>query len=98
MGAMVAISHCPHELYRKSLSTWRNISFQSQTRKGTATEILYMNYPEPKDIRDYRYLGVDNRERERIKKKFRFITDKVENIPPLLRSKFFKHIADRYDI
>lgn len=34
-----------------------------------ATEWLWMNYPRPVKLHDYRYLGDDFRERERIKRK-----------------------------
>ena len=39
------------------------------------TESLWMNYPPPQELHDYRFLGDDYRERERIKrKKARWIT------------------------
>ena len=42
------------------------------TRGGRlATEWVWMNYPEPIALHDYRYLGEDFREREPIKRKKR---------------------------
>jgi DNA adenine methylase len=65
----MAISCYPNELYETYLKGWRKIKFKSQTRRYTATEVLYMNYPEPERLHDYSFLGNDFRERERIRKK-----------------------------
>ena len=49
LPCMVAISCYDCELYRHHLDglpNWRKIHFQSQTRGGTRTETLYMNYPD----------------------------------------------------
>lgn len=67
--APVAISGYASDLYENALSDWRKISFQAPTRGGKyATEILWMSYPKPPALHDYRYVGADYRERERIRK------------------------------
>jgi len=68
--AMVAISTYPNPLYSSHLKDWRYIDFQAMTRRGPATERLYMNYDEPEELHDYSYLGTDYKDRERIKLKF----------------------------
>lgn len=69
LPCMVQISGYWSELYASRLSTWRFVSFRAQTRGGsTATEWLWMNYPEPVELHDYRYLGEGFRERERLKR------------------------------
>jgi hypothetical protein len=76
----VALSGYWSQLYNDTLRDWRSICFTAQTRKGVATEYLWMNYPEPVELHDYRYLGNDYRERERIKKKkFRWL-NKLRNM------------------
>jgi DNA adenine methylase len=57
LPCMVAISGYESPLYAAMLATWR-------TRM--VTEWLWMNYPEPKELHDYRYLGQNYRERERL--------------------------------
>ncbi len=58
------------DLYEDKLRDWYTRSYNVRTRGGTwATEWLWMNYPEPTVLHDYRYLGDDYRERERIKRK-----------------------------
>jgi hypothetical protein len=51
------------------LEGWRTHTFQAMTRRGPATEWLWTNYPEPTALHDYRFLGDNYRERERIKRK-----------------------------
>jgi DNA adenine methylase len=69
LPCMVQVSGYWSELYATTLAGWRSISFQAQTRGGwPATEWLWMNYPEPVELHDYRYLGRDFRERARLKR------------------------------
>jgi DNA adenine methylase len=69
LPCMVAISGYQSSLYTQMLATWRTISYQARTRGGRiATEWLWMNYPEPVSLHDYRYLGSNFRQRERLKR------------------------------
>jgi len=83
LPCMVGISHYPCDLYDTELADWRKITFSSQTRKGMATEAFYMNYEVPGELHDYRYLGGDYKQRERIKKKFDRWKKNFENLPLL---------------
>lgn len=65
--AMVMISGYESELYKTYLHDWNSYSFQAKTHKGMATEWIWTNYPPPTELHDYRYLGDNFRERERIK-------------------------------
>lgn len=70
LSCMVMISGYYSDLYARELAGWRTATFQAQTRSGkTATEWVWMNYPEPLELHDYGYLGSNFRERERIKRK-----------------------------
>lgn len=63
----VLISGYWSELYACELAAWRSISFTAWTRRGQpATEWLWMNFPEPQTLHDYRYLGRTFREREKL--------------------------------
>jgi len=65
----VAISGYHSSLYAEMLAGWRTISYQTRTRGGnTVREWLWMNYAAPLELHDYRYLGNNFRERERIKR------------------------------
>lgn len=77
----VLISGYWSQLYMDRLKSWRWITFTSQTRGGPQTEWLWMNYPEPAELHDYRYLGNDYRERERIKRKIARWKKKLRRMP-----------------
>ena len=66
---MVMISGYESSLYMEFLSNWHAYSFQSTTHHGMATEWIWMNYSPPVQLHDYRYLGDNFREREKIKNK-----------------------------
>jgi len=68
---MVMISGCESKLYMESLSDWETCSFQAATHKGMAMEWIWMNCPAPVQLHDYRYLGDNFRERERLKIKLK---------------------------
>lgn len=67
----VLISGYANELYSAMLSAWRCITFTAQTRGGPALECLWLNYPEPAALHDYRYLGDNFREREKLARRRR---------------------------
>jgi len=95
LPCMVAISGYPSDLYDQALSGWRRITFTATTRGGPATEALWMNYPEPVALHDYRYLGADYRERERIKRKVRRWQDKLAGLPEIEQRAILSALADR---
>ena len=69
LPCMVAISGYWSSLYSDMLATWRTISYTTRTRGGkNVQEWLWMNYPEPAELHDYRYLGSNFRQRERLKR------------------------------
>lgn len=66
----VMLSGYRSELYAQSpIASWRTIDFPAMTRRGPATETIWMNYPAPVKLHDPQYLGTTFRERERIKRK-----------------------------
>lgn len=68
LPCMVMVSGYRSELYDRALVSWRRVEYQVRTHRGPATECLWMNYPEPVELHDYRYLGRDYREREHIRR------------------------------
>lgn len=86
LPCMVQVSGYWSDLYAEALAGWRCIRFQAMTRAGRpAEECLWMNYPEPVALHDYRYLGRDYRERERIKRKAVRWRDGLGRLPDLER-------------
>ncbi len=81
----VAISGYSNPIYKKLLGNWRTEEFQTMTRGGLRTEILWMNYAEPKRLHDYRFLGEDRTDRQRIRRKIERAKAKLAMLPPLER-------------
>lgn len=82
-GVLVMLSGYHSKLYAKALKGWTLITFGSMTRRGMALEHLWMSFPEPLELHDYRFLGEDYRERERIKRKIARWTTKLQDMPAL---------------
>ena len=85
LPCLVCVSGYWSELYAETLSAWRSCSFQAQTRRGVVTEWLWCNYPAPTALHDYRYLGKDFRERERIKRMTTRWVKRLQAMPILQR-------------
>ena len=68
----VMISGYWSRMYADELQSWRTIQFGSMTRGGyKCEEWLWMNYPEPVSLHDYRYVGANYREREKFRRQQR---------------------------
>lgn len=73
-------------IYEQYLANWRTLSFPVRVRSGEiANECLWMNYPEPTQLHDYRYLGESFREREQIRRKIARWKSRLEQLSPLER-------------
>lgn len=83
LPCLVMVSGYYSKIYAKDLADWRLVTFEAMTRRGPAIEHLWMNYPEPVALHDYRYLGDDFRERERIKRKVKRWHKKFSDLPKL---------------
>lgn len=84
--APIAISGYESSLYAEKLADWRSISYQIGLKSGKArTETLWMNYPQPVALHDYRYLGKDFRERENIRRMQRRWRAKLAAMPAMNR-------------
>ena len=93
LPCMVMISGYRHELYSDMLADWNTYTFDAQTRGGKpAQEWLWMNYPQPLKLHDYRYLGDNFRERERIKRKAARWVNRFESLPLLERQAIVKEL------
>lgn len=82
----VILSGYSSALYAAELKRWNAISYQTTTRGGRpAAEWLWFNFEKPLRLHDYRYIGADYRERERIKRKRTRWLRRWEAMPTLER-------------
>jgi DNA adenine methylase len=91
----IAISGYRSELYARELASWRLSRFLTTKRNHErAEESLWMNYPEPIALHDYRYLGSNFRERERIKRKKNRWACRLAKMPILERRLLVATLAE----
>ena len=81
----VMISGYESSLYKKYLKGWHTRFFEASCNHGFGTEWIWMNYSAPVKLHDYRYLGDNFRQRERIKKKTNIWLAKFKSMPILER-------------
>ena len=95
LRCMVMISGYWSEMYAEALQGWSSIQFEAMTRGGhTATEWLWFNFPAPIELHDYRYLGRDFRERERIKRKKQRWAARLARMPDLEMQSLFSAMEE----
>lgn len=82
-------------LYEKELSCFRVVQFRAMTRSGSCkTECLWMNYPAPTRLHDYRYVGSNFRERELITRKKKRLIERLKRMPKLERQAILASIHE----
>ncbi len=83
LPCMVMISGYYSELYANALSEWQTYTFPTIIRKNPATEWIWMNYPHPIQLHDYRYLGDNHRQRDQLKQKVQRWRKRLNSLPIL---------------
>ena len=94
LPCMVMISGYWSQMYAHALKAWNVTSYEAMTRGGPAVEYLWFNFPPPVALHDYRFLGKDFRERERIKRQKARWTARLLRMPPLQRQALLAAIAE----
>jgi hypothetical protein len=97
LNANIAISTYLNGMYNHALRGWNHIEFQAKTRGGTATEMVYFNYDRPTVLHDYRFVGDDYRDRERIKKATDNMLHKLSRMPIVERNAILTALAGTFD-
>lgn len=99
LNCRVAISGYANPLYDETLRDWRRIQFTAPTRRGPATETLWMNYAAPRELHDDRWLDFGNgwRERDRINQKIKRLKRKLKELPELERRRLVSAVLAEID-
>lgn len=91
----VILSSYQNEIYDTSLAGWRLHTFTAGTRRGVATECLYMNYVNTEGIlHQYDFLGSDYIDRQRIKRKIDREVNKLKALPAAERRAILSAVLD----
>jgi len=95
LPCQVMVSGYWSPLYAEALHDWYAVHFEVMTRGGSqATEWLWCNFLPPQSLHDYRYLGQNFRERERIKRKTQRWKARLLKMPALERQALLTALAD----
>jgi DNA adenine methylase len=98
ISAMVMISGYHSPLYSMKLRKWRKLAINTVNRQGHhRTEYVWSNFPEPTALHDYRYLGSNFRERERINRKKKRWVAKLSKMPLLERQALLGAIGEAWE-
>ena len=98
LDCMIMISGYPNAMYDNALPSWHTHTFKTTNRGGGhVTEKLWMNYPQPHELHDYRYLGSNFRDRERLKRKKERWTARLRAMPDLERLMLAAAITETSD-
>lgn len=95
LNCRVMISTYPNALYSSQLREWRCVRYQTMTRGGKRTELLYCNFPEPETLHDWRYAGRNFRERCALKRLEKRWLAKLDAMPPRKRGYVLNAIEQR---
>ena len=95
LHCMVLISGYDSELYNDYLRTWRKHQFKTTNRAGAhVTETVWLNFPEPAELHDYRFLGANFRERQDIKRMKERWMNKLAKMNPQQRFALLSALED----
>lgn len=93
-GVLVMLSGYYSRLYEQALKGWHLTTYGSMTRRGMALEHLWASFPAPLALHDYRFLGDDYRERERIRRKVRRWKARLATMPQIERQAMLAALAE----
>jgi DNA adenine methylase len=92
----VMISGYKSPLYAEALAGWRSFSFRVPIRGGRwAIETVWCNYPEPTELHDYSFVGRNKRDRERLARRRRNWSQRLDRLPAIERQALLTAIVGR---
>jgi len=91
---MVSGYECP--LYNEILEGWRKTHFPAKTHTEVRQECVWMNFPEPQQLHDTRYLGNTFRDRQTIARRQERLRTKIGSMDPVERSDLVRWMNETY--
>ena len=96
LPCMVMISGYDSQLYRKTLQSWRRVTFQAKTHTDLREESVWLNFDPPSQLHDGRFLGRTFRERQSVKRRHQRWIDRLDGMAPAERGHLLDLIRERY--
>lgn len=92
LPCMVMVAGTPSDLYEHTLADWRSIPYKGA---DGVEEFLWMNFPQPFELHDYRFIGRDAHERDQLKRKAERWGQRLDDMPPLERYALLNALRER---
>ncbi len=93
---MVILSGYANPVYERVLSGWRTRTFEAKTHVDVRTETLWFNFEPPKQLHDSRYVGVDFRERQTIRRRMNRLQERITRMDVVERSALMQWLHEAY--
>jgi DNA adenine methylase len=93
----IMVSSYENSIYNEALTGWGKEQFRCMSRGGVRTETVWYNFPRPVVLHDYRWIGKNFRDRERIKKYQGTIMKKLRSLSPIERNAMIKRIGEEFE-
>ncbi len=98
LPCMVILSGYANPIYERVLTGWRTRTFQAKTHIDVRTETLWFNFEPPKQLHDSRYIGIDFRERQTIRRRMNRLQERIARMDAVERSTFMQWLHETYPI
>ncbi len=96
LPCMVILSGYANPVYERVLTGWRTRTFQAKTHIDVRTETLWFNFEPPKQLHDSRYVGIDFRERQTIRRRMSRLQERIARMDAVERSAFMQWLLEAY--
>lgn len=96
LPCMVMVSGYDSPLYDALLSGWSKISFSAKTHADVQEECVWMNFTQPEQLHDGRFVGATYRERQTIQRRRSRLQRRIEVMDPVERHELIKWISTTY--
>ena len=80
------------DLYEHMLADWRQVPYKAA--EGVE-EFLWMNFPRPYELHDYRFIGNTPHERDQLKRKAERWAQRLDDMPALERYALLNALRER---
>jgi site-specific DNA-adenine methylase len=92
----VMVSGYESPLYNEILEGWRKTHFPAKTHTEVRQECVWMNFPEPQQLHDTRYLGNTFRDRQTIARRQERLRTKIGSMDAVERSDLVRWMNETY--
>ena len=98
LNCPILLTGYDNTLYSVQLNDWKRMEYINQTQTGPVVECVWMNYEPGEMLHDYRYLGSDFRERERLKRRRQTQIRRLQEADPRERHAVICDIVEAFPL